>query len=141
VFPDHPASSRSRDGGDRTPARLSGWRDRPRCALGVQISFHVKHRKCQHVALSAPSPNECLGAKQRSDADLHSRRPELSPSYMYIPPLTLMIVPVMKDARGSARNRTAMATSSGLPSRPMGVSSRTESRTFSGTTEVMSVSM
>ena len=34
-----------------------------------------------------------------------------------------MVVPVMKDASSEARNRNALATSLGVPSRPRGIAS------------------
>ena len=40
---------------------------------------------------------------------------------MYMPPFTWITWPVMYDAQGEARNRTAFATSSGVPSLPMGI--------------------
>lgn len=48
-------------------------------------------------------------------------RDDAAANYIYIPPLTPRISPVMKLAAGEARKTTAAATSSGLPSRPTGV--------------------
>src|ERR1043166_4422501 len=61
--------------------------------------------------------------------------------YIYIPPFTPMISPVMNEASGEARKATAAATSSGLPKRPIGVICRTTSSEAAGTSAVMSVSM
>src|SRR2546426_10305184 len=47
------------------------------------------------------------------------------------PPLTASTSPVMKSARGEARNRAALAMSSGLPMRPHGME-RVRVATYSG---------
>ena len=57
------------------------------------------------------------------------------------PPSTSMISPVMNDASSEQRNRTAVATSWGVPSRPSGVFERRNSRISSERTPVSSVSM
>src|SRR5581483_5937248 len=43
---------------------------------------------------------------------------------MYWPPLMESVDPVMKPASSAARNKTARAISSGLPSRPTGICGR-----------------
>ncbi len=63
------------------------------------------------------------------------------PIYIPNPPSTRKISPVTNDASSEQRNRTAVATSSGVPSRPSGVLERRNSVISSESTPVSSVSM
>src|ERR1700738_920581 len=60
---------------------------------------------------------------------------------MHMPPFTCSVVPVIYPACGEARNATACATSSGLPSRPSGICAFSAVCCSSGRLFVMSVSM
>jgi hypothetical protein len=52
--------------------------------------------------------------------------------YMYCPPLTETVDPVMKSASSATRNSTTRATSSGLPRRPAGMRAMIFSNTWGG---------
>jgi hypothetical protein len=77
----------------------------------------------------------------------HARLPALivAPAFgqiMTCPPFTASVAPVMKPASSEARNVTQRATSSGSPSRPVGMSGRIDLSTTSfGTAWTISVLM
>src|SRR5216683_1777465 len=94
---------------------------------------HLQPSKSDRVRIAKPI--------QTAGAVYPTPPPNPTLAYMYMPPFTLNTSPVMYDAASLARNATALATSSAVPSRASGIASINRALTGSPHSDVMSVSI